>query len=183
MSAAGDEQTHHLRVPVSDADWSRGPAGAPATLVEYLDYECSHCRAAYPVLERLLQAQGDKLRFVARHFPVVSSHPHAMEAALAAEAAGRQGKFWDMHRELFEGAGELDRDGLLRRAGAIGLDTKRFRQDLEDPELRRKIEEQKREGLRSGVNGTPALFLNGARYDGPRDPESLSRAVEEMETR
>ncbi len=176
-------ETHRLRVPVSAEDWSRGPAQAPVTLVEYADYECSHCRAAYPILEGLLQAQRARLRLVVRHFPIVSSHPHATDAALAAEAAGRQSRFWEMHKQLFEGAGELDRDDLLRRAAAIGLDIERFQQDLDDPELRRKIEVQKREGLRSGVNGTPTLFLNAVRYDGPRDLESLSRAVEEMETR
>jgi len=175
-----NEEIHHLRVPVSDDDWSRGPAAAPVTLVEYLDYECPHCQAAHPMLEKVVRAQRDNLRFVARHFPVSSSHPRAMDAALAAEAAGRQGKFWEMHRLLFEHPGELDPEDLVNHARELGLDRKRFAADMADPQLERKIEEQRRQGLRSGVNGTPSLFLNGIRYDGPRDYEGLSAAVEAL---
>jgi len=176
--SARAQEVHRLRVPVSDEDWWRGPANAPVTLVEYADFECEHCQAAYPGLEKLARAYRDHLRFVMRHFPVVSSHPRAMDAALAAEAAGKQGRFWEMHRRLFENPGKLDAQDLLRHAREIGLDMKRFQDDMNDPQLKRKIEEQKRQGLRSGVNGTPTLFLNGVRYDGPRDFEALSEAVE-----
>ena len=184
MNTAREEQQqqqeeHRLRVPASDDDWSRGPTDAPVRLVEYLDYECPHCQAMYPVLERLEQAHRDKLRLVVRHFPVASSHPHATDAALAAEAAGRQGKFWDMHDLLFRHPGRLAAGDLLDHARQLGLDLRRFDNDMNDPQLTRKIEEQKRQGVRSGVNGTPTLFLNGVRYDGPRDVESLSQAVAE----
>jgi protein-disulfide isomerase len=172
------EETHRLRVAGSGEDWSRGRADAPVTLVEYFDYECPHCQVAYPVLEKVVRAQGERLRFVARHFPMSSSHPRALDAALAAEAAGRQGKFWQMHQRVFENPGELERDDLLRHGRELGLDLNRFAADMADPELKRKIEEQKRQGLRSGVNGTPTLFLNGVRYDGPRDLEGLSAAVD-----
>jgi len=172
------QETHRLRVPVSQDDWTRGRADAAVTLVEYLDYECPHCQAAYPVLEKALRAQRDKVRFVARHFPMSSSHPRALDAALAAEAAGRQSKFWQMHQRLFENPGELEREHLLRHARELGLELKQFEADMADPQLKRKIEEQKRQGLRSGVNGTPTLFLNEVRYDGPRDFEGLSAAVD-----
>jgi protein-disulfide isomerase len=179
MSAEHDNQRpHRLRVAVSNDDWSRGPADAPVTLVEYADYECPHCQAAHPVLEELLRAHADRLRFVVRHFPVTSAHPRAAAAALAAEAAGRQGKFWEMHARLFGNPGQLDPADLRRHARDLGLDLERFQDDLDDPRLAGKIQEHRRQGLRSGVNGTPTLFFNGARHDGARDLESLSQAVE-----
>jgi len=171
-------EVHRLRAPISDEDWWRGPATAPVTLVEYADYECPHCQAMYPVLERLFNSYRDHMRFVVRHFPVTSSHPHAADAALAAEAAGRQGRFWEMHRRLFEHPGKLAPEDLLAHARAIGLDMGRFEDDINDAALRQKIEEDKRLGLRSGVNGTPTLFINGVRYDGPRSFEALADVIE-----
>jgi len=173
----GDE-THRLRAPISDEDWSRGPANAPVTLVEYIDFECEHCQAAYPMLERLVRAYRDHVRFVVRHFPVTGSHPRAMDAALAAEAAGRQGRFWEMHERFFKEAGRLAPEDLLRHARELRLDLGRFDRDMSDPQLRRKIEEQKRQGVRSGLNGTPTLFLCGVRYDGPRTYDALAEAIE-----
>ena len=178
MSDPGGEREHRLRVPVGDEDWVRGPDFAPVTLVEYLDFECEHCQALYPVLERLFVAYRDHMRFVVRHFPVTSGHPRAMGAALAAEAAGRQGKFWGMHERLFKNPGKLDPDDLIAHARALRLDLKRFEDDMSDDALRRKIEEEKRQGIRSGVNGTPTLFLNDVRYDGARTLEALEEAVE-----
>jgi protein-disulfide isomerase len=178
MSDSADGRPHRLRVPVGDEDWIRGPDSAPATLVEYFDYECPHCQAMYPMLEKLFVAYSDHMRFVVRHFPVVSSHPQAMDAALAAEAAGRQGKFWEMHERLFENPDKLEPDDLLAHARALRLDLKRFEDDMSDDTLRRRIEEQKRHGIRSGVNGTPTLFLNGQRYDGERTVEALGEAIE-----
>jgi protein-disulfide isomerase len=172
------DETHRLRVPVSDEDWSRGPATAPVTLVEYLDFECEHCQATYPMLERLVRAYRDHVRFAVRHFPVIGSHLHAMDAALAAEAAGRQGRFWEMHERLFKEPGRLSPADLLRHARELKLDLGRFETDISDPQLRHKIEEQKRQGVRSGVNGTPTLFLNGVRYDGPRSYDALAEAIE-----
>lgn len=180
MTFADDEEEHPLRDPVSDEDWSRGPADAPVTLVEYMDYECPHCQAAYPEIEEVLRAEAGKVRFVARHFPVESSHPRALAAALAAEAAGRQGKFWQMHAQLFEHPGKLDEADLRRFARALGLDLARFDADRADESLARKIQQQKRQGIRSGVNGTPTLYLNGLRYDGPWDTGSLSRMVKAL---
>jgi len=182
-ASSAEEKAHRLRVPVSDDDWSRGLAKAPVTLVEYVDYQCEHCAALYPVLEQLARAQRDKLRFVVRHFPVTSSHDRALDGALAAEAAGRQGRLWEMHARLFQNPGELAPDTLLAHARALALDLARFEDDLNDPELERKINEEKRQGLRSGVNGTPTLFINGMRYDGPRDFDALMNVVAEAAPR
>ena len=161
------DEVHLLKQPVTSDDWARGPLDAPVTLVEYADFQCPDCQASHPVLERLLERFAGRLRFVFRHFPVVSRHPLAQGAALAAEAAGRQGKFWPMHQRLFAAQGALAPQDLHRYAREIGLDLDRFQRDLGDPALVAKIHQGKLLGVRSGVNGTPTVFLNGARYDGP----------------
>ncbi len=175
------ESAHALKRPVSEDDWARGPADAPVTLVEYADFQCPNCQQAHPVIERVLDHFGDDVRFVFRHFPIVSRRERAQAAALAAEAAGRQGKFWEMHRRLMEARGALSPDDLREQAEAMGLDLGRFERDLADPELAAKIREEKLLGVRSGVNGTPTLFLNGARYEGetsPLDEAELRQAIE-----
>jgi protein-disulfide isomerase len=170
------EEAHRLKRPVSGEDWSRGPADA-VTLVEYLDFQCPVCQAAYPVIENVLESLAFRVRFVVRHFPVASIHPQAERAALAAEAAGRQERFWEMHRRLFEAKGHLEEDDLLRYAEEIGLDLDRFKRDMADEPLRAKIREQKMLGIRSGVNGTPTLYINGLRYDGLVNETDLSGAI------
>ena len=174
---------HLLKQPVTDDDWSRGAVEAPVVLVEYADFQCSHCQAAHPTIERLMASFGDRVRFVFRHFPVASIHPQADQAALAAEAAGRQGKFWEMHRRLFEARGALSEAHLLGYARELGIDTARFRADMGDPELHAKVRQQKMLGVRSGVNGTPTLYLNAARYDGPAlsDSSPIASAKGEAE--
>jgi protein-disulfide isomerase len=147
------------------------------TVVEYADFECPDCWVTYPVIERVLDALGGKVRFAFRHFPVVSRHPLAQGAALGAEAAGRQGKFWEMHRRLFEAQGALSPEELGQYAQEIGLDLDRFGRDMADPALAAKIREGKLLGVRSGVNGTPTLFLNGVRF------EHAEPAIKEPELR
>jgi len=174
---------HVLKQPVTEADWVRGPAEAPVTLVEYADFECPDCQASYPVIERVLASFADRMRFAFRHFPVVSRHPRAQGAALAAEAAGRQGKFWEMHHRLFEARGALSPEDIRRQARELGLDLRRFEQDLADPELATQIHKAKLLGVRSGVNGTPTLFLNGLRLERAEPPVTeaeLRAAVEPL---
>jgi protein-disulfide isomerase len=172
-----DDFVHRLKDLVSDADWSRGPADALA-LVEYADYQCSSCQAAFPVIERVLERMGSQVRFVVRHFPVVSIHPLADGAALAAEAAGRQGKFWEMHRRLMESRGALGELNLVAYARGLGLDIGRFQRDMADESLAAKIRKQKIQGLRSGVNGTPTVYIDAVRYDGQIDEAGLRAAIE-----
>jgi protein-disulfide isomerase len=174
--AAGGE--HLLQVPVSADDWRRGPDHAPVTLVEYVDYQCPHCAEISGIVDRLLDRFGDRLRVVSRHFPIASAHPHALAAAIAAEAAGAQGRFWEMHRILFKNQDALEDDDLIEYARTIGLDLDRFRADLTAGLGEDKILEQRIQGARSGVNGTPTIFVNGRRYDGERAPEALGQAVE-----
>ena len=177
MSIRRREEVHKLRVPVSEEDWTRGPADAPVTIVEYGDYECPACQRAYREVEKLLEAEAGNVKFVFRHFPLTSTHPRAMAAALAAEAAGHQGKFWEMHRKLFESQGELGDEHARGYAQELGLDMDRFSRNATSEELESCIRQQRLEGARSGVNGTPTFFVNGMRYDGAFTYEALSTAL------
>jgi protein-disulfide isomerase len=167
-----------LTVPVSaDRDHIQGPDGAPVTLVEYGDYECPYCGAAYPIIKEIQAQMGERLQFVFRNFPITTSHPHAQEAAEAAEAADAQGHFWEMHDQLFEHQDHLRLDHLRSYARALGLDLKRFDYELADNLYTQKVRDDFMGGVRVGVNGTPTFFINGVRYDGAHNLESLLAAV------
>jgi protein-disulfide isomerase len=168
-----------LAVPVGEGDHVAGPATAPATLLEYGDYECPYCGLAYLVVGEIRRRFGPRLRFAFRNFPLATVHPHAELAAEAAEAAGAQGKFWEMHDLLYENQSALDADDLIRYAAAIGLDPSRFADELAGHVHAARVREDFLGGARSGVNGTPTFFLNGARHDGAYDLDSLSEAIEE----
>ena len=165
--------------PVGARDHARGPKDAPVTLVMYGDYECPYCGAAHPVLEDLQERVGEQVRFVFRHFPLDSVHPHARRAAQAAEAAASQGHFWEMHDLLYERQGELGEGDLTRHAAELGLDLRRFEADLANDHHAWRIEEDRLGGNRAGVRGTPAFFVNGIRYAGTVDLDGLLAAIEE----
>jgi len=166
-----------LVVPVDpDSDHIRGPDKAPITLVEYGDLECPYCGQAESVIRDLLAGSGD-LRYVWRHLPLTDVHPHAELAAEASEAAGRQGRFWEMHDELLAHQGALTAKDLIRYAGEIGLDVIRFTQDLRDRAGQAKINSDVDSADLSGVSGTPTFFINGRRHHGAYDIESLSDAI------
>jgi protein-disulfide isomerase len=173
-----------LTQPVSAHDYAEGPADAPLTLVEYGDYQCPYCGAAYPIVKRLQKILGRKLRFVFRNFPLTQAHPYALIAAEAAEAAALQGKFWEMHDLLFEQQTFLEPDVIPLWAKRIGLDLEKFKNDINQGVVATRIQEERQSGIRSGVNGTPTFFINGTRYDGLSDYESLLAALEsELELR
>jgi protein-disulfide isomerase len=168
---------NHLSIPVSAQDHSAGPANAPVMLVEYGDYQCPYCGEAYPVLKAVQQALGNKLRFVFRNFPISEIHPHALHAAQFAEAAAAIGKFWVAHDMLYERQEALDDRDLVAYGSIIGLDAAKLREAF-DGRFDEKIEADFMGGVHSGVNGTPSLFINGLRYDGERDVDSLVAALE-----
>jgi protein-disulfide isomerase len=155
-----------LTKPVGPDDYSSGPDDAPITLVEYGDYECPHCGRAYPIVKAVQKRLGDRLRFVFRNFPLSESHPHAENAAESAEAAGAQGRFWQMHDTLFENQEALEDEDLVRYASELRLDVDRFIAELESGEYTSAVAEDFSSGIRSGVNGTPTFFINGERFDG-----------------
>jgi len=155
-----------LTPPVSDRDHIAGPDDAPVTLVEYGDYECPYCGMAHPVVKRAQKELGKQLRFVFRNFPLSEAHPHAQIAAQAAEAAGAQGKFWEMHDMIFEHQDALEVKDLLGYTTSLGLDAKQIARDLEAGTYVKRVRDDFRSGVKSGVNGTPTFFVNGVRYDG-----------------
>ncbi len=167
-----------LTQPVSARDHAAGPADASSTLVEYGDYQCPYCGAAYPVVKRLQKTLGKKLRFVFRNFPLTEAHPYALIAAEAAEAAALQDKFWEMHDLLFEQQTSLKPDLIPVWAKRIGLNVEKFGKDIKEGVVEERIKEDRWSGIRSGVNGTPTFFINGIRYDGSPDYASLLSALE-----
>ena len=166
-----------LTVPVTDRDHIQGSPQALVTLVEYGDYQCPDCGHAFPIVEEICREAGDQLLFAFRNFPLTQIHEHAEIAAEAAEAAASQRRFWEMHRILFTHQDELTNSSLLQYATWLGMDTEQFTHALKTHAFRDRVHEDFMSGVRSGVNGTPTFFINGARYDGPVDVSSISTAV------
>jgi protein-disulfide isomerase len=150
-----------LKLEVNSNDHRKGNVNATLTLIEYGDFQCPGCRRAHTLVKRLLNERGNDLQFVFRNFPLRQVHPHAYAAAIAAEAAGKQGKFWEMHDLTFENQDSLDENYLLSLAQEIGLDLTQFAIDRKSDALRNKIETDIESGISCGVNGTPTFFLNG----------------------
>ena len=171
-------ETNDLKIEVSDADHVLGPPTAPVTLMEYGDYECPDCLNSEPIVRQLRDHFGDDLRIVFRHFPRYSVHPSASAAAEAAEAAGTQGKFWEMHQALFAHQRELAELDLTHLALTLGLDPYRFQRDSESRAFPRKVRDHHEGGLQSGVKKTPTFFINGHRHDGKNDFQTLREKVE-----
>ncbi|MGY1631985.1 Na+/H+ antiporter NhaA [Geodermatophilus sp. SYSU D01186] len=167
-----------LDPPVDPArDHVRGRVDAPLTLVEYGDFECPFCGRATGAVEELRERFGERLRYVFRHVPLVDVHPHARLAAEAAEAAAAQGRFWEMHDEMFAAQDRLTPGDLLDHAAAIGLDVQRFARDLGAGRHARRVEEDVESAEASGVEGTPTFFVNGRRHAGPYDADTLAAAL------
>jgi protein-disulfide isomerase len=168
-----------LSLPVSEGrDHIQGSADAAVTLVEYGDYECPYCGAAYPIVKEVQARMGDRLRFVFRNFPITTSHPNAERAAEAAEAAAGQGAFWEMHDLLFANQKHLQDEDLHSYAERLGLDLERFDREIAQRVHAERVHEDFMGGVRSGVNGTPTFYINGARHDGGYDIEALFAALE-----
>jgi protein-disulfide isomerase len=168
-----------LTVPVDEGrDHVQGPADAAVTLVEYGDYECPYCGAAYPIVKEVQARMGDRLRFVFRNFPITTSHPHAEQAAEAAESAAAQERFWEMHDVLYENQRHLEDEDLRAYAEQVGLDVERFGKELAEHVHAARVREDFMSGVRSGVNGTPTFYINGARHDDSYELEVLLAALE-----
>ncbi|MEA2707496.1 MAG: hypothetical protein QOF78_97 [Phycisphaerales bacterium] len=173
-----DQHAPPLAVPVSEKDHAQGPADAPIVLVEYGDYECPYCGRAYPVVKELQRRLGDRLRFVFRNFPLNTLHEHAGVAAQAAEAAASQGKFWEMHDILYEHQDELANTDIVQYALKVGVEIYQFEADLSGEKYAKRVRDDFRGGVRSGVNGTPTFFINGLRYNGEHTLDAMLAALE-----
>jgi len=167
-----------LKNAVNEQDHVSGPASAVVTLLEYGNFECVHCGDAYPTIKQVRKLLSGDLRFVFRHFPTVQTHPHSLRAAEAAEAAGAQGKFWEMHDELFTHQAALEDRDLIRYARRIGLDLDRFSRDMSENHFLPQIQAAYQQSLfDEHVTGTPTFYLNGIRYTGATDLETLLEAI------
>lgn len=171
-------------IDVTEKDWIKGNPEAPVTLVEYTDFQCPACAAYYPILEQLAKEMGDQVKIVIRHYPLIQIHKNALPAARAAEAAGRQGKFWEMYDLLFANQAEWSnaddptKSIFAAYAGRAGMDSERFREDMGDSALDGKINEDRGTGNELKITGTPSFFLNGKKLENPRSLEEFKKAVE-----
>lgn len=167
-----------LKVPLTPHDHVLGPSTAPVTMVEYGDYECPHCAAAHPIVNLVLEHFGDNIRFVFRHFPLSQIHPNAEAAAESAEFCGASGRFWEMHDGIYDNQDQLGLPLLLALVNALGMSEVALREALVNGTYEPKVKSDFIGGVRSGVNGTPAFFINGRRHDGSYAYSDLVSAVE-----
>ena len=172
-----ETETVKLTLPVAQRDHIQGLDTAPVTLVEYGDYECPYCGQAYPIIKQVQKNLGSKLRFIFRNFPITQIHPHAQHAAEAAEAAAAQNKFWEMHDYLYEHQQALDDNQLEKYASRLGLDITQFNHDMASHAYAQRVREDFLSGVRSGVNGTPTFYINGIRYNGSCNLETLLKTL------
>jgi protein-disulfide isomerase len=161
---------------VAARDHVLGPAAAPITLLEYLDFECPFCAMALPEVAEVRRRFGDRLRFCVRHFPR-PEHPHARRAAEASEAAAAQGRFWEMHDLLFANQQALEDSNLVGYAVQLGLDVERFERELAGDVYHDRVQEDVLSAIHRGAHGTPTFFVNGIRHEGRWDAESLFAAI------
>lgn len=159
------------KILVRDNSWKVGTPSAKVTVVEFSDFQCPSCKAAEPVVESLRTKYADNLLFVYRHFPL-PSHEFAFGAAEAAEAAGLQGKFWEMHNKLFDLSPDLSRDNLVSAAKDLGLAVDKFSKDLDSDPIRQKVLNDQNDGNSLGVNATPTFYVNGTKLVGVSDLET-----------
>ena len=169
-----------LTIPVSEVDHIQGSAQAPVALLEYGDYQCPYCGRAYPIIKDLQATLGSKLRFVFRNFPLTKAHPYAELAAEAAEAAAASGKFWEMHDTLYENQEALSEESLVAYARQLGLDVPKFVEDIAKRQFKSRVRNDFMGGVKSGVSGTPGFFINGEKYDGSWDYDTLLRALSRL---
>lgn len=171
-----------LSQAVYDADHITGSTTAPVTLVEYSDFQCPACGAYYPILKTLEKDMGENFRFVYRHFPLRQIHKNAELAAFASEAAGAEGKFWEMHSMIFEHqdewSGSTDARGIfMGYAKALGLNLDKFVENLASDSVKNRIETDVASGIASGVNGTPTFFINGKKITNPRSIDEFKAII------
>lgn len=171
------------RTAVEAKGYSMGPEDAPVTIVQFSDYQCAYCRNAEPVVRKLLKDYGDKLRLVHRDFPL-ENHPQAFKAAEAGLCAGEQGKFWEMHDDLFRNQDALEVEDLKSYAGKLGLDQEKFDACLDSGRTQSEVLASMNAGARAGVSGTPAFFINGRIITGSESYERFQEVIDhELERR
>lgn len=188
IKTSGGSPATPLEPPaVTSDDWTAGPEQAKATLIEYSDFQCPACGVYYPVVKDLKAAFPDDLRVVYRHFPLTTVHANAFDAALASEAAGVQGKFWEMHDRLFEKQDEWSKAQNVREifaeyAQTLGLDVAAFRASLDDAQVKAQVDNDIRGANSISVDSTPTFYLNGKLIQNPRDFEQFRSVIQQTVT-
>lgn len=162
-------------LPVNDSA-TKGPDDAPVTVVLFDDFQCPYCARLVPTIEQVMQAYPNQVRVVFKHFPL-SMHKFAKQAAVASIAARKQGKFWPLHDQLFANYNKLNEEKIRELAQSVGLDMKRFDEDIQDPALQREVEADMQLGSRSGVRGTPAVYINGSQLN-DRSLQGFRKAID-----
>jgi protein-disulfide isomerase len=164
--------------PIGATDHVLGDSNALVEIVEYGDFQCPGCRVAMPGVQALLERFAGQIRFAYRHFPLEEIHPYALCAAEAAECAGAQGKFWEMHQVLFDNQPRLDRRSLHQYAESLGLDMARYRSEMDGESYRQRIREQMEVARRSNLRATPGFFVDRRIQDTSFGMHSLFEATE-----
>lgn len=168
--------------PLNQYDHVLGAQHPVIELIEFGDYQCPHCGAAFPIVKQLQKTYVKNMLFAFRHFPLTNAHEFAFAAAVAAEAAGRQQRFWEMHDLIFENQDQLSEELFPELAESLSLNMAAFSRDQADPALTEKVEADFESGVRSGVNGTPSFYVNGQKYNGSYDYDSMSVEIEQYIT-
>ncbi len=155
-----------LKPSINKNDHVQGNDTTGLIIVEYGDYQCPYCGAAYPILKELMSEFGSQIKFVFRNFPLSEIHQYARPAAIAAEAANLQGKFWEMHDAIYENQEYLNETFLFELAEKVGINILQFKEDIQKTELEEKVNADFESGIISGVNGTPSFFINDKKFEG-----------------
>ena len=168
---------------INDDENIKGDKEALSTLIEYSDFQCPACGSYYPIVKKVSEDLGAKVRFAYRHFPL-PQHKNAKLAATVAEAAGKQGKFWEMHDLIFQNQSDWSEEKnaailFAKYAQELGLDLARFQTDIASDDIKAKIENDYKSGVKAGVNSTPSFFLNGKKMDNPRNYDEFKNAIEQ----
>lgn len=186
-SPASNTLLNQSALPVESvlpSDWVKGDKDAKIVLIEYGDFQCPPCGYYSPIVNKVAYDFSDKIVFVYRHFPLKSIHQNAELAALASEAAGKQGKFWEMHDLIYENQKEWSEKPnaetfFLKYAQSLNLDINQFKKDIASKELKEKVIADFNSGTKSGVNGTPTFFLNGKKTPYPKDYDEFKKLVQD----
>lgn len=177
------DNTTFATASIANNDWIKGNRNASTTIIEYSDFQCPACGAYYPITKKLVEEFGDTVVFAYRHFPLSSIHKNAELAARAVEAAGKQGKFWDMHDMIFEHQKEWSdqkdaKEFFMKYSAVLGLQEDQFKRDIDSKEVRDKINADYQGGLQLKVNATPTFFLNGKKLQNPRDYKEFKSLIQ-----
>ncbi|HQZ14893.1 MAG TPA: thioredoxin domain-containing protein [Acidimicrobiia bacterium] len=180
-SSTPTQSTTTIDLKVNESDWQMGPASASATLVEYSDFQCPACKAYAPIVKTFVEKNKEKVKFVYRNFPL-QQHQFSKQAAYFAEAAGMQGKFFEMHDKLFDGQEDWEKETdpektFLSYAKELKLDIAKLQKDVDSKEVKDNVEADLASGNAAGVDSTPSFYMNGKKVESPKSVEDFENLI------